>query len=530
MSAVLPVRDDLAAPAYRWQESVPAGADVLRFDMNTLPEPPDWYAESLARLLRTPVQRYPDASYRRLRTALSAYTGFPADQIVPTAGADEALQLCALLALRPGDTASAAQPCYGMYGPLTRLAGARLVEDPDGARLHWRCVPHNPTGADATDGDVEEREGLVVIDQAYLEFGGRDLCHLCERANTVVVRTLSKAFGLAGARVGYLLAPPELARRLDAIRLPAGISSLSVALAELALDAPDTMRRAVAETVSERDRMAAALTAAGMRVRPSCAGFLLVDTGRDGAELGTDLAAAGMVVRTFTHPDLARSIRISPAGRDADDRLLAALGATAPDPARPGPDRNGAVERRTRETEVRVRLALDGGGRARVATGIGFLDHMLTALACHSLADLDLQCLGDLWVDPHHTIEDTAIAVGSALDRALGDRRGIVRFGDAHALLDEATCHAVVDLGGRGYTTVDLDLGTTPIGALPTSLIPHLFESLSTNARIGIHLNGRGRDDHHTVEAAFKALALALRAAWSVDPARAGVPSTKGSL
>lgn len=530
MSATAALRPDLASAAYGWQEGVPEGADVARFDMNTSPRPPAWYTEAAARVARVPVHHYPDAGYRRLREALSRYTGFTPERIVPAAGADEALQLCALAVLRPGDRASAERPCYGMYDHLTRLAGASLTDEPDGARLHWRCVPHNPTGADSSDADRAERDGVVVIDQAYLEFGGEDLSRLCERRNTVVVRTLSKAFGLAGARVGYLLCPPDLAGTLDAIRLPAGISAASAALAELALEHLDEMRDRVAETVAERDRMAATLAAAGYAVRPSVAGFLLVDTGRPAAEVAAGLLARRMVVRTFSDPTLATAIRISPGTPAENDRLLEALGAAVA-PPRPAPgDRRGTLERRTRETEVAVRIDLDGTGRAAVATGIGFLDHMLTALACHALADLDLTCSGDLWVDAHHTVEDVAIALGGALHRALGDRAGLARFGDARAPLDEAICQAVVDLSGRGVCTADLQLHGPAIGALPVSLVGHLFDTLARNARIGIHLTGTGADDHHVVEAAFKALALALRAAWTVDPRRDGVPSTKGSL
>jgi imidazoleglycerol-phosphate dehydratase len=156
---------------------------------------------------------------------------------------------------------------------------------------------------------------------------------------------------------------------------------------------------------------------------------------------------------------------------------------------------------------------------------------MLTALAFHSLTDLRLSCVGDLWVDEHHTVEDVAIALGTAFDRALGDRAGIARYGDARAPLDEALCHATVDLGGRGHAAVDLPLRDVRVGGLPASLVPHFFDSLSRAGRLAIHLQGHGDDDHHMVEAAFKALALALRQAVAVDPGRAGsLPSTKGAI
>jgi imidazoleglycerol-phosphate dehydratase len=237
-------------------------------------------------------------------------------------------------------------------------------------------------------------------------------------------------------------------------------------------------------------------------------------------------------VRTFADPLLATSIRISAATTAEGDRLLEALGASTPGRAEATePARTGAVERRTRETDIRCRVGLDGSGRAAVATGIGMLDHMLTALVAHSLIDLDLHCSGDLWVDEHHTVEDVAIVLGQTLDRALGKRTGIRRYGDARAPLDEAVAHAVVDLGGRGFARVELPLGGERVGGLPATLVPHFFDSLSRHGRIGIHLSGTGDDDHHLLEAAFKGLALALRQAWEPDPRRGGaVPSTKGSM
>ena len=237
------------------------------------------------------------------------------------------------------------------------------------------------------------------------------------------------------------------------------------------------------------------------------------------------------MVRTFADPLLATQIRASPATPADDDVLLAALGAGAAPTALAADARTAISERRTAETDIRCRVVLDGAGRAAVATGIGMLDHMLTALAAHSLIDIELHGTGDLWVDEHHTVEDVAIALGQALDGALGDRAGIARFGDARAPLDEALAHATVDLGGRGVAAIDLPFASDRIGALPGSLVPHFFDTLARNGRLGIHISAAGGDDHHVLEAAFKALALALRVAVAQDPGRAGtVPSTKGSL
>jgi imidazoleglycerol-phosphate dehydratase len=179
---------------------------------------------------------------------------------------------------------------------------------------------------------------------------------------------------------------------------------------------------------------------------------------------------------------------------------------------------------------VDVALELDGTGRADVATGIGFLDHLLTALARHARWDLTLRCRGDLAVDDHHTAEDCALALGQALDRALGERRGIRRFGSGVAPLDEALARAVVDLSGRPFADVNLGLRRERLGTLSCENVGHVVRSLAAAARACVHLDVlKGENDHHRAEAAFKALALALREAV----ARSGfddVPSTKETL
>ena len=192
--------------------------------------------------------------------------------------------------------------------------------------------------------------------------------------------------------------------------------------------------------------------------------------------------------------------------------------------------RRATVERETRETRIRLVLELDGTGEASVATGIGFLDHLLTALARHAGWELELSCAGDLEVDDHHTAEDCALALGEALDRALGERRGIVRFGWAFAPLDEALARAVVDLSGRPWPEIDLGLTRPMIGALAAENVTHLLTSVAMAARMALHVDVvRGANDHHRAEAAFKAVALALRQAAAATGADE-VPSTKGVL
>lgn len=193
-------------------------------------------------------------------------------------------------------------------------------------------------------------------------------------------------------------------------------------------------------------------------------------------------------------------------------------------------DRESRIERSTRETDIRLRLNLDGDGEAEIATGIGFYDHMLTALAKHGRFNLTLDCDGDLDVDDHHTVEDCALALGRAFHEALGERRGIERFGHAYAPLDEALARVVVDLSGRPYAVVNLGLTRESIGALACENISHVFQSFAMEARAAIHVDVlRGDNDHHRAEAAFKALALALKHAVS-RTGSSDVPSTKGVL
>jgi imidazoleglycerol-phosphate dehydratase len=192
--------------------------------------------------------------------------------------------------------------------------------------------------------------------------------------------------------------------------------------------------------------------------------------------------------------------------------------------------RRVTVDRRTRETDITISLDLDGSGTAAVASGVGFFDHLLTSFAHHGLFDLEVTAAGDLETDEHHTVEDVALVLGAAVAEALGDRSGIARFGEASVPMDEALATAVVDLGGRPYAVLDVPFRGERIGALPTQLVDHALEAFARSAGITLHLRATGRNDHHVAEAAFKALARALRAAVAPDPRRAGVASTKGSL
>ena len=193
--------------------------------------------------------------------------------------------------------------------------------------------------------------------------------------------------------------------------------------------------------------------------------------------------------------------------------------------------RHAKITRTTKETDITIELTLDGSGQHEISTGVGFLDHMLTAVAVHGLFDLKVEAVGDLHIDPHHTIEDVGIVLGQCIEQALGDRKGIYRMGHAYVPMDEALGFVALDLSGRPYTVFSADWHAPMIGQFPTTLVGHFFESVAIHGRMNLHARVEyGRDDHHQAEALFKAFGRALRQAVEVDPRRSGVASTKGTL
>ncbi|MFO1124516.1 MAG: imidazoleglycerol-phosphate dehydratase HisB [Methylocystis sp.] len=195
--------------------------------------------------------------------------------------------------------------------------------------------------------------------------------------------------------------------------------------------------------------------------------------------------------------------------------------------------RSATIERNTKETKISVAIGLDGAGRSEISTGLGFFDHMLDQIARHAPLDLTVRAEGDLHIDGHHTVEDVGIAVGQAVDRALGDRMGISRYGDAHVPLDEALTRVVVDVSGRPFLVYDVSFPAQRIGGFDTELMREFFQALAVHARIGLHIEClRGVNSHHIAESAFKGFARAFGKAVAIDPRRTQgeAPSTKGTL
>ncbi len=196
----------------------------------------------------------------------------------------------------------------------------------------------------------------------------------------------------------------------------------------------------------------------------------------------------------------------------------------------PRDGRRVTIARSTRETSITVTLGIDGSGSTSIDTGVGFYDHLLGSMAHHGLFDLAISADGDLQIDEHHTVEDSALVLGAAFAEALGDRAGIARFGQSAVPMDESLASVALDIGGRPYAVIDLPFRGEQVGGLPLQLVEHALEAFARTAGATLHVTGSGRNDHHLAEAAFKALGRALRVACELDPRRTGVASTKGAL
>ncbi len=498
--------------SYQWPPSneriaAAVGIDprrIIRFDGNVPPAPPASARPAVIASALADVNEYDRGRYEPLRAAIAARHGLSLDHVALGAGSDEFIVLVARVFAAGGTIATVPTRSYSMYRYAAAMAGATMIDDVAAADLVFVCRPNNPTGELP---DVPDVRGQLVIDEAYADYAGVDaLDRLADGA--IVLRTFSKAFGLAGARVGYALAQPDRIAVLSSRQAPLSVSSLSAALALAALANPPD----VSAQIAERERLTRALDELGLSPVASHANFVFVPMAEPQA-LVDALLPHGMVLRAF-----AGGLRISVRDEVDDDALLDALAhVVRGDPLAPPGVRH---RRATAETRIMVRLRLAGEGRVLVQTGEGFYDHMLQQLAFHAGLDLRVDGVGDPETGEHHTVEDTMRAFGEAFDEALGDRRGFARYGEARVPMDEALAHAVVDLSGRA--TANLHIEPDP------GMAAHALESLVQTARITLHVTATGTNAHHVAEAAFKAVGRAMAQALVRDGNL--VRSTKGSL
>jgi histidinol-phosphate aminotransferase len=539
----------LALPAFDISANANAAfaSDAVRLDANENP-----FAPLVEGALAGAINRYPEPQPAALKAAMAALYGVTPDALIVTRGADDAIDILIRTFCNAGtDAVSICPPTFAAYAHFALLQGARVLEIPLGPdyafdadafiaaapalKLAFLCSPNNPTGNVIDPAEVLRvcdalGETIIVLDEAYIEFAEVEslAAEAVRRPNLVVLRTLSKAFGLAGARIGAAIGNPELiaiaGRALPPYPLPS--PSIAAALGALAPARRPLQAERVARLKAERDRLAPLLAGAESveRVRSGGANFLLLEVA-DPAGLAAKLHSLGIRVRFRPHA-APGAVRISIGSDEENEALLAAFGLSE----KPAASRRAEVVRDTKETSIAVAVDLDRAAPRRIDTGIGFFDHMLDQVAAHAGFSLLVACKGDLEIDAHHSVEDIAIAFGQALGKALAERRGIGRFGFSLPM-DETQAHVLIDLSGRPYCVFEGEFEASHIGAYPTEMTRHVFRSLADAMGAAIHVRVTGENDHHKTEACFKAFGRALRQAVARDGAGANeVPSTKGVL
>jgi histidinol-phosphate aminotransferase len=523
------------------------GPDAIKLDANESPYEPLTGGSFGSRL-----NRYPEPQPSQLRAAMAALYGVVPANLLVTRGADDAIDVLVRSFCRAGvDKVSICTPTFSAYAQFARIQGAEVVEVPldanydfdadafiatareiENLKLAFICTPNNPTG-NRIDPEAVLRvaealpDTIIVADEAYIEFADQEslAANACTVENLVVLRTLSKAFGLAGARVGCLIGTEELvalsAKAMPPYPMP--VPSIQAALAALAPSKRMLQAERVSEAKAARESVAEKVKASPLvnSVRNGGGNFVLLEVD-DAPALASKLQQLGVRVR-FRPNVSPGAVRLSIGSPDENAAALSALGVTGADKA----TRRAQVIRETNETKIAVAVDLDRASPRKIETGLPFFDHMLDQIAAHGGFSLILSCDGDLEIDAHHSVEDCAIALGQALYQALGDRRGIGRYGFALPM-DEAEGQALIDLSGRPYGIFEGEFLGSHIGDYPTEMTPHFFRSLAEHLRAAVHVKVTGDNDHHKVEAAFKVVGRALRQAIAKEGDI--LPSTKGML
>lgn len=505
------------------------------------------------------LERYPDPGQTGLRQKLAEKTGVPAENLFFGVGSDELIDLIVKLICDPGKSeALTAGPTYGMYKTVCDIHNIKLntvlleaetfqlnaekllAAVTPGTKLIFLCSPNNPTGnlleKDEVLKVVKGFSGLVVVDEAYIDFSGTDglLHETIELPNLCVIRTFSKAFGLAGARIGWLAGNAELVEWLFKIKAPYSVNKLTEQKALEALGQNEIIQNKLKTITELRGKTAVVLANLPFveRVYPSDANFLLVKVS-DPKGLCASLAEKGIIIRDRSdQPMLEGCVRISIGTVSEMMALFEALGievGTLLETVEKA-GRRGSILRATKETRIRVEVLLDEPGISEIATGTGFFDHMLEQVARHGNMGLRINVIGDLHVDEHHTVEDTGIALGEAVLKALGNKAGIQRYG-FYLPMDDAEAICLLDLGGRIRVKFKARFRREKVGDLPVELVEEFFNGVAAGMKANIVIRAKGKNDHHKIEAIFKAFAKALNEAARLDErTRNFLPSTKGVL
>ena len=501
------------------------------------------------------LSRYPEQQPTALQEAICRWLDVSKRHITITRGADEAIDCLVRAFCVPGqDNIVICPPTFAMYAQSATIQNAEVRQakldnkfDLDvnlinqitdkNTKIIFVCSPNNPT-ANLMDrarilqlcNDFAET-ALVVVDETYVEFAASETLtpFLDAHANLVILRTLSKSHAAAGLRCGVAVARSDVTALLQKVLAPYPLAQpvVDAALTILSAKSQSVLAAKRRDIVTRRDLVAATLAACPdvVKVFPSDANYLLVHV-RDAKDLCKRCHESGIILRNQSHqPGLENTVRVS-IGSDED--MQAFIGVVKGEAVSGRSDqRVETVIRKTNETAISVRVNLDAAAPVRINTGIGFYDHMLDQIAKHGGFSLEIECDGDLHIDPHHSVEDCAIALGQAIRLALGDKRGIGRYG-FFLPMDESQVKVALDFGGRFYLDFKADFPESHVGDLPTDMVPHVFYSLAENMQANLHIAVTGENTHHMVEACFKGFGRALRQAIRRDGDE--MPSTKGSL
>ncbi len=504
--------------------------------------------------------RYPDPHNKRIRARVSEMRGVPAERIfVGGNGSDEPIDLLFRVFCEPRqDEAISIAPSYGMYRVAAATNDVKLVEVPlsedfrlDAAdflskvtpqmKLAFLCSPNNPSANLLDPTEVEKIirgfGGIVVLDEAYIDFAEHEgfLPRLAEFPNLVVLQTLSKAWGMAGIRIGFAFADPQIVAAMGRIKYPYSVNVITERLVLQELERSALREEQIATLIEERKKLVKTLEKMPLirRVFASDANFVLVRVDEP-REVYDKLIERGIIVRDRSRIAGCEGCLRLTVGTPQENAVLADALQNLDKPfAGPVSVASGGrcvtVSRRSRETDITATLDLDHNAPSRIETGLGFFDHMLDQIVHHGGFSLQLSAKGDLQVDEHHTVEDVALVLGEAFRLALGDKRGIGRYGFALPM-DESRALVLLDFGGRIATRWDVKLKRERIGDVLTELFEHFFDSFAQAARCNLHIVARGRNEHHKVEGIFKAFARALRMAVERKPLDFSLPSSKGML
>lgn len=497
----------------------------------------------------TPYNRYPDPHQKEIKALLSEIKGVPTENIFLGNGSDEAIDLVYRVFCEPRvDNVVAISPSYGMYRVAAatndvqyravRLndnfeldAAALLAHVDEHTKAIFLCSPNNPSGNLLDEGQVlqilDTFDGVVVVDEAYIDFAdSRSSITLIEKyPRLIVLQTLSKAWGMAGLRLGIAVAASEIISLFSRVKYPYNIGSATQRLVIEKLS--QGIDQQVVEIKKQRAELASKIAqcATVRQVFPSDANFVLARVD-DANALYDKLIAAGVIVRNRSSIEgCAQCLRITVGTAEQNEALLAILDNRAASASM----RSAKIERTTRETEITCAVDLDQQTPSTIDTGLKFLDHMLDQIVHHAGISLTIKAVGDLQVDEHHTIEDVAIALGEALDKALGSKRGIERYGFALPM-DEARALVLLDFGGRIDFEWDVPFTRDMVGDVPSEMFAHFFKSLAAAAHCNLHIAASGENNHHLIEGVFKAFARALRMAVRREPFAYDLPSSKGIL